>query len=163
MDWYYFARLIRGLFCTITSVPTYVGLATLLLQFFPGWEGGKIKWIVRRLREHPALVCMSFLMISVVLVSHTLYANKQGSFATPDELTQSVLQKRDIRLADLAREDFAIHYKTFIDCHLYGPAIVLPKGTTTFVELRIEGSPDVSFGELSHSLWMFMRPWIGLL
>ncbi len=152
MDWHYFVLVLKGVFCDIRSVPAYVGLATLLLRAFPQWEGGKMKWVVQKIREHPALVCMSFVMVSVILVSHDLYVNKsvppQPSFATPDALIPAVLQDLNVQLADLTRADFVIRNKVFVNCHIYGPAIVLPKGQCV-LDIRLEGSPDISFIETS--------------
>jgi hypothetical protein len=91
MDWHYLALVLKGVFWDIKSIPAYVGLATLLLRAFPQWEGGKMKWIVQKIREHPALVCLSFIMVSLVLVSHELYVNKPTPPSAPNatELMQS--------------------------------------------------------------------------
>ncbi|MBN2128441.1 MAG: hypothetical protein JW741_03055 [Sedimentisphaerales bacterium] len=154
MDAHYFVKLLKGVFCNITAIPAYFGLATLLLQLFPQWEGGKMKLVIHKIREHPALICMSFLMVSVILVSRGLYVNKPvpepASLATPDTLIAPLLKDLSIRLADLTREDFVIRKKTFENCHIYGPAIILPKGTTTILRATFEKSPDISFLETSN-------------
>ena len=94
-----------------------------------------MNWITQIVQEHPALIVMSFLMMSVVLVSHSLYKNKRPNFATPDELTQMGLRDRDIRLSDLTREDFRIRNKAFYNCHIYGPAIIYPTKDTVLINL----------------------------
>jgi hypothetical protein len=49
------------------------------------------------------------------------------NFATPDELIASHLIKKDIRINDLTREESVIRNKTFDDCHIYGPALIMLK------------------------------------
>jgi len=91
-----------------------------------------LKW----LRERRTFICMSLLMVSVISVAHDMYVNKpvppSASFATPDELIPSVLRHKTIRIADLVREDFVIRNKTFEDCYIYGPAIIIPDDKCRF-------------------------------
>ena len=148
MDWHYLLLVLKGVFCSARAIPSYIGFAALLLRLFPDWDGGRMKTVVQKVREHPAFVCLSFLLVSIILVSGGLYASKPTRLATPDELTQSVLQNRDIRLADLTRESVVIRNKTFINCNLYGPAMVcLTEKTSSLSYCGIEGEPDVSFIE----------------
>lgn len=48
------------------------------------------------------------------------------SFATPDQLIGQYYEGLDIRLADLARESNVIKNKKFVNCRLFGPAVILP-------------------------------------
>ena len=153
MDSQYFLELFKAVFGMgrnlLVAIPTLLSIVPLLLSFFlPKWEGGKMKQVIRKAREHPAVICMSFLMLSVILASHSLYVNKEPNFATPDELTQSVLENRDIRIADLVRETARIRNKTFIDCHIYGPAVVHPLAEpgATIIGNTIVVGPDPESG-----------------
>jgi hypothetical protein len=70
-----------------------------------------------------------FLIIVFCAVSlfvwHFYYKeSKQLNFATPDALISPVLQNMNIRISDLTRDGFRIRNKTFINCHIYGPAII---------------------------------------
>lgn len=49
-------------------------------------------------------------------------------FAIPDQLIGEHLEGLDIRIVDLAREDLIIKNRTFVNCRIYGPAVLLPKG-----------------------------------
>jgi hypothetical protein len=124
MDWRYLWSVVSGVFCSTRAIPAYVGLASLILRLFPAKEGGRMTLIIQSVRDHPAFVCMSFLMVSVVLVSHNLYVNKRPNFATPDELIPSILQNKAFRLVDLTRESLVIQGRTFENCDIYGPAVV---------------------------------------
>lgn len=161
MDWEYLVRLLWGMLWSVNdiilSVPTWAGaVLAAILWLSPKWEeAGKVKPVLKWLRERRTFICMSLLMVSAISVTHDMYVNKPVPalrlLATPDELTQSVLQNRDIRLADLVREDFMIRYKTFINCHIYGPAVILPKGKTTFVHPIMLVSPESGLIETSNA------------
>jgi hypothetical protein len=130
MDWKYLKDLFWGVLYSsnniIQSIPTYLAVLSLIvLWLFPKKKGNEMKDnSLSKARKHALSIFMGFILISVILTSLQLYKNKQTNFATPDELTQSVLRNRDIRLADLTREDFTIRNKTFDNCHIYGPAIM---------------------------------------
>jgi len=140
MEWSYLYKLFKDILYNtnniLLSVPAYISVTLSLFAFFWPKKEGKINWLIQIIQEHPALIIMSFLMVSVILVSHSLYKNKQPNFASPDELTQSVLRNRDIRLSDLTREDFRIRNKVFLNCHIYGPAIIYPTKQTVLANLR---------------------------
>lgn len=147
MDWTYLWQLFKTVLgmgrSLLLAIPTFLSIASLLLTFFlPRLEGGKTKSWLEKVRNHPALVCMSFLMLSVILASHSLYANKTPKFATPDKLTQSVLTSRDVRVADLTRESPTIRYKTFVNCTIYGPAMILINNPNYFSDVGIEGTME---------------------
>ena len=133
MDLQYFWRLFRGVFFSangfLFSLPTYVSVATAVAAFilwlWPGLGVSKMKIIVSILQQHPAFIIMGFLLLSVICTSYSLYMKKPSSFAMPDELIPSVLQNKSIRIADLAREDFVVRNRTFENCHIYGPAVVI--------------------------------------
>ena len=127
MDWQYIANLIRGTFWNtnswLFSIPAYLSVLALIPCVWPGSEGWKMK-ILSIFRDHPAFICMSLLMVSVILTSHSLYVNKKLTFATPDAYMPSVLQNQTIRIVELARENLVIRGKTFENCDIYGPAVI---------------------------------------
>lgn len=130
MDWSYYKDLFIGIFYNrfLLCLPTYLGLFSFVaLLLYPQWEDKMKSKLLLKARKYAILILMGFILISVVLTSHQLYKNKQPNFATPDELIQLTLRDRDIRLADLTREDFTIRNKTFDNCHIYGPAVIYPK------------------------------------
>jgi hypothetical protein len=150
MDWQYLSKLFKGIFYNtyniFFSIPTYLSILPLVIWLWPGIGGKKMKSRLKKLRKYFFGVFMCLLMVSIIFTSHSLYVNKPSNLklATPDELTQSVLRDRDIRLSDLTREDFRIRNKTFINCHIYGPAIIYPTKQTVlynlkFVEITTEG------------------------
>lgn len=142
MDWRFFIKLFLGMFYNsknfINSIPTYLGIISYFLFLFPkyGWFM-KDRLLIARTYAIPIL--MGFVLFSIILTSHSLYKNKRPIFATPDELTQSVLRDRDIRLSDLTREDFRIRNKSFFNCHIYGPAIIYPHKDTVLIDLVFKG------------------------
>jgi len=135
MDWSFFRNLFIGIFYNshhiILSLPTYFGILSYIILLFPKL-GGKMKDKLLKVRKYALSILMGFILISVILTSHSLYKNKRLKFATPDELTAPLLQNMSIRISDLAREDFTIRNKAFYNCHIYGPAIIFPSGCTFF-------------------------------
>lgn len=79
-----------------------------------------------KIRPYATTILLIFILISVILTSHSLYENKRTNFATPDALTSLILKDMDIRISDLARENFVIHNRTFDNCRIYGPAVIYP-------------------------------------
>ena len=70
--------------------------------------------------------------------------SKKLNFATPDELTASILQNKNIRIGDLTREESVIRGKTFENCHIYGPAIIglqdcILSSVNKFTEIDVNG------------------------
>lgn len=57
-------------------------------------------------------------------------ASSRGEFSQ-EELTNRHLEGRDVHLADLARNDSRIRGWTFINCDIYGPAVVAAVDGTT--------------------------------
>ena len=55
---------------------------------------------------------------------------KRQAHALPDQLTSSHLQGLNIRINDLAREEPFVRNRTFVDCHIYGPAVLVLDGCT---------------------------------
>jgi hypothetical protein len=62
----------------------------------------------------------------------------------PPELG-SYLRGLSIRISDLAREDIVIRDRTFEDCYIYGPAILVPHGMGMFHECGFEGDTSSLF------------------
>jgi len=154
MDWQYFWQLFKGVVCNINnwmlSVPAWIsGALGAAFWLLPKMEGGKMKTLLEKVRQHPAFICLSFLMLSVVLVSHSLYVNKSPHLATPNELISTVLQNKVIRTADLAMQDFVVRSRTFEDCQIYGPAVIYGR-RCNFYGGHADGDSESSFIETSN-------------
>jgi len=54
--------------------------------------------------------------------------DKPKKFAVADQLIGNHFEGLDIRIVDLARESLQIQNKTFVNCRIYGPAVVNPEG-----------------------------------
>jgi len=65
-------------------------------------------------------------------------------FAMPDELVAQTLRGLSIRIADLARESDIIRRKTFVDCHIYGPALIYPANSIV-VHCQFDGGLEDTF------------------
>jgi len=70
----------------------------------------------------PVLMIVSYVLFSLAWQT---YSKKPLTFATPDALTPSILQNMNIRISDLTREEQIIRNRTFDNCHIYGPAIII--------------------------------------
>lgn len=68
--------------------------------------------------------------IAVSVGQSYLSEPKQLNFAMPDALISPVLQGLTIRIGNLAREDNVIRNRTFDNCQIYGPSVILPSGCT---------------------------------
>jgi len=157
MDWRYFFELFKAVFLTshgiFTSIPAYISILLFLVRWLcPTIKDKRMSILSEKLKAHPALICMSFLMISVILASHSLYVNKPSIFATPDELIPSVLENMTIRISDLVREDHVIRNRIFKNCYIYGPAMIGVKNVNIFINSGIEGNYDITFIETTNKL-----------
>lgn len=145
MDWEFFQKLFVGIFYNqlILCLPTYLGfLSCAVLLLSPRWENKVKIGVLARMRRKAFSILLIFLLLSVILTSHSLYTNKEPSFATPDELTQLSLRGRDIKLSDLTREGVVIRNRAFYDCHIYGPAIIHVRNCS-LIDIVLEGvTPD---------------------
>jgi hypothetical protein len=155
MDWDYLWELLKGVFWNsktfLLSIPAYIPILLFLYSLWGARKEEKVNWITHILRDHPALISMSILLVYVILVSHSLYVHKTMHFATPEALISPILKDMNIRISDLAREDMRIRNKTFINCHIYGPAIVFPIKGNTFDHVGfVEVDPDGAFIETTN-------------
>jgi hypothetical protein len=72
--------------------------------------------------------------------------------APPDALISSTLQNMNIRIGDLAREDFVIRKKVFDNCHIYGPAIIAIRDSTFTHNIFKEVVPSGALIETSNEI-----------
>ena len=95
-------------------------------------------------KKHAIPIIMGYILISVIITSHSLYKNKLPDFplATPDELISSNLQNLSFRIVDLARDDFIVRNKTFDNCHIYGPASIRLKDSV-LIDSTVEGESHI--------------------
>jgi hypothetical protein len=122
-------ELLFGIFWTsgnlIQVIPTYLGIAYVILFFISSrWKGKMKRWAVGHKKYMP-YVLIGLLVVSLVFTSYSLYENKEPNFATPDALLSPNLNGMRFRITDLARETAIIRNRVFTDCDIYGPAIVM--------------------------------------
>jgi len=151
MDWAFIAKLITGIFYNsfiLWLLPTYIGFVSLVAFLLLPKGGNTMKGkLLAITRKHALPIIMGYILISVIITSHSLYVNKPTKivipFATPDELISSNLQNKSFRIVDLAREDFIVRNKTFDNCHIYGPASIRLKGKSVMINSSIEGESPI--------------------
>jgi hypothetical protein len=88
-------------------------------------------------RNNAFSVFLILVLISVILTSQSLYKNKRLNFATPEALIPTTLQNMNIRISDLAREESIIRNKTFDNCQIYGPAMIVPRNCIKMGQLTL--------------------------
>ena len=88
------------------------------------------------------ILCVGCLFIWQMRFSES----KQLNFATPDALTSPILQNMNIRISDLTRESTTIRNKTFINCRIYGPAIIV-LDSNSIVAITRCGFMDTTFDD----------------
>jgi hypothetical protein len=128
MDTTFWLDLVRGVFTfsnnILQSVLVYIGIIGLAVSLFPSWRGKMRKW-GERARKYGVHIAWLFILISVVMASQTIYANKSITWATTPELQASYLSNLNIRMADLASTgNPIISGRVFEDCEFYGPAVI---------------------------------------
>ncbi len=80
-----------------------------------------------------------------------LIESKQLNFATPDALSSPLLQNMNVRINDLTRENFIIRNKTFENCHIYGPAIIICSDCVIVKNSFEEVIPEGAFIETTNT------------
>jgi hypothetical protein len=85
--------------------------------------------------------------IRVVLVSDSSMAASKPP-ATAEESAQRYIRGRTLRIAELARDDLIIRSRTFEDCDIYGPAVLIAVGTGIMQECGFEGDAETVFWEI---------------
>jgi hypothetical protein len=159
MDWEFIKDLFKEMFWSVNSIATWIGIVGLILFFLPLWEG-KMKNFLEKYRKPYALYVFPwFIVISVIFASYSMYENQQQKinaltiaqkkqdFATPDALNSKTFDDMNIRIADLARENFIIKSKTFENCHIYGPAVIYLNGAIITKCIFAEVTPEGAFIE----------------
>lgn len=87
------------------------------------------------------------LVITVLAVGLTLMLiwhiyEQVRPLAMPDDLARSHVSHFTFRIADLARDDMTIYDKTFEDCTIFGPAVLVPQGVGMFVECEFPATKE---------------------
>ncbi|MGD1043318.1 MAG: hypothetical protein ABR913_09720 [Sedimentisphaerales bacterium] len=137
----YYLRVLSIAFSGAWAVANAVSFVLSILFGVIAWKYPPKESIVKDLMwVIPLAIFVVILIISVAIVApYQIYQNQQQkidelrgalktapkqTFAIPDALTAPTLQNMTIRLSDLVREDFIIRNRTFVNCHIYGPAII---------------------------------------
>lgn len=154
MDWRYFPDLFKGMFVLghglLGTVATYLSIGPLVLWAFPGLWGRKMKTRLKKIRKHLGVAFVVLFLGGVIFTSERIYTKKQVQFATPNELISSVLPSKIIRVVDLAMLDGVVRKRIFVDCDIYGPAILSARGENNIYDSFIQGDPEGSFIKTSN-------------
>lgn len=162
MDWQYLKNLSWGVLWNansiILSISTYISLLiSLVLWLWPKKGGKKMKNTFDRSRKVSALLFMALVLVSVVLTSHSLYVARPSTFAAIPDLIPSVLQNKNVRLVDLAMQDPIVRNRTFEDCQIYGPAVLVPE-RCVFYQCHMDTAGDAGFIKTTNErLWGVLR------
>ncbi|MCX6006202.1 MAG: hypothetical protein NTZ34_02955 [Chloroflexi bacterium] len=79
--------------------------------------------LMGKLRENRLIILMAFILLSVIITSYSLYENKYPPITTAD-ISASTYTGQNIRISDLTKEGDSINTKVFVNCDIYGPALV---------------------------------------
>ncbi|MDO8613729.1 MAG: hypothetical protein Q7R32_13060 [Dehalococcoidia bacterium] len=124
------------------------GLLLMLLL-----AGGLVIWSALKSESPPMIVAIAVLAAGgAFLIANQglamLRRSKMRSFATPEHLAPAYLRGLTIRIADMVREDLVIRDRTFEECEIFGPAVLIPLGAGVLQECSFEGDPASVFWEI---------------
>jgi len=129
MDAKFWADLVRNVFTSsgniLQSILVYVGIAGLVFFLFPSL-GGKMKGWLEKAKRYGVHIAWAFILISVLMSSQAIYAQKSVTWAITPELQASYLNNLNIKMADLGSTgNPIISSRVFENCEFYGPAVVI--------------------------------------
>lgn len=76
MEWQFFTELLKGVFLSLNSITTWIGIVSFIFLFFPKLEW-KMKDRLTKIRPYAIHILWSCILISVITTSYSMYANKQ--------------------------------------------------------------------------------------
>jgi hypothetical protein len=98
MVWRFIKDLVDGILFSKYSIPVWLGFAPLLYFFVPVLWGVKMRIILKRAKSYAIHIFPWFIMVSVVLTSYSLYADKQRQIdKMQTDNTNSAKTKQAIR------------------------------------------------------------------
>jgi hypothetical protein len=71
------------------------------------------------------------------------FLDPSGGIAAETELRSSYIAHKHVRISDLAVNNKVVE-RTFEDCHIYGPAVLVLSGVGVVVDCAIEGPADTA-------------------
>lgn len=94
------------------------------------------------------IILVIFCTIGVLVSQNYLNEYREPNFTISDDLSKTVYQNEDIKISDLAENDFVIRNKTFKHCNFYGPAVIHFLDNTTLIHIYfVQPADDLLFLE----------------